>query len=102
MPIKGHSAAPGKDFSAFLTGGDLGSKEREHCRDAQRGGVRRARTMLEIGTTLAPVRTTAGLCHNRMADIAKIINGCQRVCMTSYFGPWKRSRRNRAPISEDS
>jgi len=34
--MKGHSAAPGKDFSAFLTGGDLGSKEREHCRDAQR------------------------------------------------------------------
>lgn len=34
--MKGHSAASGKDFSAFLTGGDLGSKEREHCRDAQR------------------------------------------------------------------
>ncbi len=34
--MKGHSAAPGKDFSAFLTSGDLGSKEREHCRDAQR------------------------------------------------------------------
>jgi len=33
--MKGHSAAPGKDFSAFLTGGDLGPKEREHCRDAQ-------------------------------------------------------------------
>lgn len=51
--MKGHSAAPGNDFSAFLTGGDLGSKEREHCRDAQRFGERRASTMLNDGTALA-------------------------------------------------